>query len=134
MPWVQIAVGSGGIRDPVCTCLNHLNWYNNLIRKWLTTPLSVFWSQKKSSCVVWLVHGILRVFEPTLKMQAMKTAQNKTNQEFHVVLDQRLPKAEAIESGLKEAVLDQFAKFNPDRFIPYIQMHELEALLFGSVQ
>jgi len=43
-----------------------------------------------------------------------------------------LQKAEAIESGLKEAVLDQFDKFNPSRFIPYIQMHELEALLFAD--
>ena len=43
-----------------------------------------------------------------------------------------LQKAETIESGLKNAVLDQFEKLNPNRFIPYIQMYELEALLFAD--
>ena len=41
-------------------------------------------------------------------------------------------KAETIETGLKEAVLGEFKKLDPIRFIPYIQMHELEALLFAD--
>ena len=43
-----------------------------------------------------------------------------------------LQKAEVIETGLKEAVLDRFTKINPARFIPYVQMYELEALLFAD--
>lgn len=42
-------------------------------------------------------------------------------------------KPQIIENSIKETVKQYLSdNFNPERFIPYIQMHELEALLFTS--
>ena len=43
-----------------------------------------------------------------------------------------LEKANVIEAGLKDAVCVKLPRMNPARFIPYIQMYELEALLFAD--
>lgn len=42
-------------------------------------------------------------------------------------------KAEIIEHDFKEDIIQTLGTaFNPDRFIPYIQIHEFEALLFSN--
>ncbi len=42
-------------------------------------------------------------------------------------------KSNIVEEGLKSAVINALEnRFNPARFIPYIQMHELETLLFSN--
>ncbi|MDR0610596.1 MAG: DUF4276 family protein [Planctomycetaceae bacterium] len=45
-----------------------------------------------------------------------------------------LQKADTIEKGVGNAVNIKFKNLNPKRFIPYIQMHELEALLFADAK
>jgi hypothetical protein len=46
---------------------------------------------------------------------------------------QPVKKAEIIEKAFKEDIIQTLgAAFNPDRFIPYIQIHEFEALLFSN--
>jgi len=42
-------------------------------------------------------------------------------------------KAEFLESASKSKIIEAFPKYNPkDRFIPYIEMHEFEALIFSN--
>jgi hypothetical protein len=42
-------------------------------------------------------------------------------------------KAQAVEEGLREAIIGKIEDKNrPDRFIPYVQMHEFEGLLFSD--
>lgn len=41
-------------------------------------------------------------------------------------------KADIIEAEFKKVVLEQLDHLDPNRFIPYIQMYELEALLFSD--
>ncbi|MGE5343633.1 MAG: DUF4276 family protein [Candidatus Omnitrophota bacterium] len=42
-------------------------------------------------------------------------------------------KAEFLETAMAEKVIEEFPIYNPkNRFIPYIQMHEFEALLFSN--
>jgi hypothetical protein len=42
-------------------------------------------------------------------------------------------KAVIIEAGILKDIADQLGNsFNPNRFMPYVQMHEFEALLFSS--
>lgn len=39
-----------------------------------------------------------------------------------------------LERELKKDILLEFPNINPDRFIPYIQMHEFEALFFADLE
>ncbi|MDR3233645.1 MAG: DUF4276 family protein [Planctomycetaceae bacterium] len=41
-------------------------------------------------------------------------------------------KAELIEEGMKKTVLNSLEGLNPARFVPYVQMYELEALFFSD--
>jgi hypothetical protein len=41
-------------------------------------------------------------------------------------------KAYAIEQATCEMIGKEFAKYNSDRFIPYVEMHEFEAILFSN--
>ena len=44
-------------------------------------------------------------------------------------------KAEIIEFAMRKAIIEQYPDCNPDRrFIPYIEMHEFEAMLFSDAQ
>lgn len=54
------------------------------------------------------------------------------NREASQVLSSYQQKANEIEKGLREAALAQFKRIDPKRFVPYIQMHELEALLYAD--
>ena len=46
---------------------------------------------------------------------------------------QPVQKAEIIEHAFKEDIVQTLdTEFNPDRFVPYIQIHEFEALLFSN--
>jgi len=48
---------------------------------------------------------------------------------------QPIQKAEIIEQAFKDDIIQTLGtEFNPDRFIPYIQIHEFEALLFSNPQ
>jgi hypothetical protein len=43
-------------------------------------------------------------------------------------------KAEILEKGMKQSLLEKMPTLNPARFIPYIQMYEFEALLFSDTE
>ncbi|MDR1925320.1 MAG: DUF4276 family protein [Planctomycetaceae bacterium] len=55
-----------------------------------------------------------------------------TNRDIAQSESSYIKKAELIEDGMKKTLLKTLTELNPVRFIPYVQMYELEALFFSD--